>query len=85
MVIINYKKWVGDIILRRRRKKSSLETHRQFIVDTALPLEKAQRNGFNTIAKGYKMTLKKVAHAIKAATRKANQAKYHKVSINAYI
>jgi hypothetical protein len=50
-------------------------------VDTAPSPEKAHRNGFNTIAKGYTMTLKDVAHVIKATTRKANQAKYHKVSI----
>jgi len=50
-------------------------------VDTAPPPEKAHQNGFNIIAKGYTMTLKEVAHAIKATTRKTNQAKYHKVSI----
>jgi len=44
MTIINYKKWAANIILVRRRKKSSLETHIHFVVDTSSLLGKIHWN-----------------------------------------
>jgi hypothetical protein len=50
--IINYKKWIVNIIFKGEIKKKLLETHHHFIVDTTPPLERAHRDGFSITVKG---------------------------------
>ena len=81
MAITNHKNKLSISYLEGKKNKSLLQTHCRSALDTALPSEKARRDGFNITAKDCTTTLKKATHAIKATTRKANQTKYCKVSI----
>ena len=68
--------------LRGGKKKIMLEIYSRSIMDiTSLP-EKACQYVFDVNVKGYMMTPKKIARAVKVIMRKTNQAKYHKVSIS---
>jgi hypothetical protein len=70
-----------NIILILRRKKSLLETHRHFVVDTFSQLERARQDNSNVIMKGCTTTLKMVACTVRETTQKANHIKYNEVSI----
>jgi hypothetical protein len=51
-------------------------------MDTTSPPEKAHRDGSNTTKKGWTMTPKEKVHATRATNQKANQIKYHEMSIS---
>jgi len=72
------KKKLSVPYLRREKRKD----HWRFSVYTAQLLEKTHRVSFNITIKHYMTKPKEVAHAVKTATRKANQTKHHKVSIS---
>jgi hypothetical protein len=79
IVIINYEKKVIGAILKRRKKKKD---RWRLSVYTAPLLEKTHRVSSNITVKHYMTKPKEVAHAVKTATRKANQTKHHEVSIS---
>lgn len=78
MANINYKKWVVNIILGKKRKKIRWRIIHRSAIKSATPLEKTHRDGYNVIAKSWMTTLKEVAQAV---TRKANKKKYNEVCI----
>jgi hypothetical protein len=80
--IIDYEKQDAKIIFPRRWKKNFLETHCHFVVDTTSLPERAHRDDSNATKKGRTMTPKEKVRAIRATTQKANQIKYHRVSIS---
>ena len=65
----------------KSKKKSVLETHCHFIVDNALPPKRSHQDCSNGTMKDCTTIPKKTTHAIRAMTQKANQPKYHQVSI----
>ena len=64
--------------LRGKKKKDRW----RLFVYTAPLLEKTHRVSSNITVKHYMTKPKEVAHAVKTATRKANQTKHHEVSIS---
>jgi len=82
MPIINYKKYVVNIILGRKRNKNLLKTHHCSVVDTTPPPKKAYLDAYNAIVKGCLMISKEVEHTVKVTTWKANQIKNNEVKIS---
>jgi hypothetical protein len=70
--ITNYKKWAINIKLERRRKKSMLETHYRFVVDTTPSLERTHRDDFNTNAKNCMTTSREATRVVTATTPETN-------------
>jgi len=71
------------MILGQNPKPKSIDIiyHHHFIMDTAFQTKRAHKNNFNVTAKDFMTTLKEVACAFKAMTRKVNQINYYEVDI----
>jgi hypothetical protein len=62
------------MILGQNPKPKSIDTtyHHHFIMDTASQTKRAHHNNFNVTTKDFMTSLKEVACAFKAMTRKVN-------------